>query len=165
MVKEGRFREDLYYRLNVFPIVIPPLRERNSDIIALAEFFVSRFSKKFSKSINGISIPVQEMLLSYPWPGNVRELENVIERALIIAEGDVIHGYDLPLSLQKTAVSGSSTQQGLGAKVNSVEYEMIIEALCDHKGNISAAAETLGLTRRTLSLKMQKLGINYKKYR
>lgn len=165
MVKEGCFREDLYYRLNVFPIVIPPLRERNSDIIALAEFFVSRFSKKFSKSINGISIPVQEMLLSYPWPGNVRELENVIERALIIAEGDVIHGYDLPLSLQKTAVSGSSTQQGLGAKVNSVEYEMIIEALCDHKGNISAAAETLGLTRRTLSLKMQKLGINYKKYR
>ncbi len=165
MVKEGRFREDLYYRLNVFPIVIPPLRERNSDIIALAEFFVSRFSKKFNKSINGISIPVQEMLLSYSWPGNVRELENVIERALIIAEGDVIHGDDLPLSLQKTAISETSAQQGFGAKVNSVEYEMIIEALCDHKGNISAAAEMLGLTRRMLSLKMQKLGINYKKYR
>ncbi|NTV25451.1 MAG: sigma 54-interacting transcriptional regulator [Chlorobiaceae bacterium] len=165
MVKEGKFREDLYYRLNVFPIVIPPLRDRNSDIITLAEFFVSRFGKKFSKEIQGISTSVQQLLLTYLWPGNVRELENVIERAVIIADDKVIHSYDLPLYLQTPAISNSPMPDGLEAKVSSVEYEMIVNALTTCRGNVSAAAASLGLTRRTLSLKMQKLGIAYKQYR
>jgi Nif-specific regulatory protein len=165
MVKESTFREDLYYRLNVFPIIIPPLRERNSDIIILAEHFVSHFVKKFEKEIKRISTPVQEMLLSYSWPGNVRELENIIERAVILSEDNVIHGYDLPLSLQTPIITSTAFKNGLVAKLDAVEYEMIVESLGNHKGNISAAAEELGLTRRTLGLRMEKFGINYKKYR
>ena len=165
MASEGRFREDLYYRLNVFPIVIPPLRDRNSDIIALAEFFVSSFARQFGKEIKAFSRPAQEMLLAYQWPGNVRELENVIERAVIIVDENIIEGDDLPLSLQSAVSQEATDQAGLAAKVNSVEYVMIVEALTTHKGNITVAAESLGLTRRTLSLKMQKFGMNYKHYR
>ncbi len=165
MVESGTFREDLYYRLHVFPILIPPLRDRKSDIITLAEYFVSRFVKKFGKESKMISIPVQEMLLSYSWPGNIRELENVIERAVILSEDTVIHGSDLPLSLQNHDPSGTITEKGFVAKLDTIEYEMIIDALSSQKGNISNAAEQLGLTRRVLSLKMQQFGINYKKYR
>jgi len=165
MVKEGTFREDLYYRLNVFPILIPSLRERNSDIIILAEHFVSHFSKKFDKDIQRVSIQVQKMLLSYSWPGNVRELENVIERAVILSEDDTIHGYDLPLSLQTPILASSTTKKGLVAKLEIVEYEMIVEALENHKGNMSAAADDLGLTRRILGLRLEKFGIDYKKYK
>jgi Nif-specific regulatory protein len=165
MVKEGSFREDLFYRLNVFPILIPPLRERGSDIITLAEHFVNAYVRQFNKEIKRISTPVQEMLLSYPWPGNVRELENVIERSVILSEDSVIHVYNLPLSLQTPLLSSTSYKGGLSKKMETVEYEMIIESLTDHKGNISAAAEELGLTRRMLSLRMEKFGINYKKFR
>nr|WP_256372363.1 helix-turn-helix domain-containing protein [Chlorobaculum sp. 24CR] len=105
------------------------------------------------------------MLLVYPWPGNVRELENVIERAVILVDENVIDGDDLPLSLQSSVAPEATKQAGLVAKVNSVEYGMIVEALTAHKGNITATAESLSLTRRTLSLKMQKFGMNYKHYR
>jgi Nif-specific regulatory protein len=105
------------------------------------------------------------MLLVYPWPGNVRELENVIERAVIIAENSVLQSGDLPLSLQNQIILKSNDQSCLTAKVHSIEYEMIVEALSFHKGNISTTAEHLSLTRRTLSLKMQKLGISYKQFR
>jgi len=165
MVKDGTFREDLYYRLNVFPILIPPLCERNSDIIILAKHFVTLFVKKFNKDMKKISTPVQEMLLSYSWPGNVRELENVIERAVILSDDNFIHGYDLPLSLQTPISTGSTFKKGLVAKLEIVEYEMIVEALENHKGNLSAAADDLGLTRRILGLRLEKLGIEYKKYK
>ncbi len=141
------------------------MRDRNSDIITLAEFFVSGFSKSFDKEIKRIPAPVQEMLMAYSWPGNVRELENVIERAVILTEDNVIHGYDLPLSLQTPILSSTTCKKGLSAKLESIEYEMIVEALTDHRGNISTAADELGLTRRILSLRMEKFGINYKKYR
>jgi Nif-specific regulatory protein len=165
MTGEGTFREDLYYRLNVFPISIPPLRDRNSDIITLAEYFVSHFVKKFRKEIKRISTPVQQMLLSYNWPGNVRELENIMERAVILSEDNVIHGYDLPLSLQTPIHSNTAFNKSLEAKLEAVEYEMIVEALSNHKGNMSSAAEELGLTRRILGLRLEKFGINYKEYR
>jgi len=165
MVKEGTFREDLYYRLNVFPILIPPLRDRNSDILILAEHFVNHFVRKFDKDIKIISTSVQKMLLSYSWPGNVRELENVIERAVILSEDDAIHGYDLPLSLQTPISTGTTIKKGLVAKLEIVEYEMIVEALENHKGNMSAAADDLGLTRRILGLRLDKFGIDYKKYK
>ena len=165
MVKDGTFREDLYYRLNVFPILIPPLCERSSDIIILAEYFVAHFVKKFDKNIKRISTPVQEMLLSYSWPGNVRELENVIERAVIMSDDNVIHGYDLPLSLQTPISTSTTFKKGLVAKLEIVEYEMIVEALENHKGNMSSAADDLGLTRRILGLRLEKLGIDYKKYK
>lgn len=165
MVKEGAFREDLYYRLSVFPIMIPPLRERNSDIIILAEHFVSHFVKQHGKEVKRISTPVQDMLLSYSWPGNVRELENVIERAVILSEDNVVHGYNLPLSLQTPILSGTTLKNGLLAKLDAVEYEMIMESLSNYKGNMTTAAAELGLTRRMLGLRMGKFGINYKKFR
>ncbi len=165
MVEEGAFREDLYYRLNVFPIMIPPLRERGSDVIILAEHFVSKFVKRFNKEIKRISTTVQEMLLAYSWPGNVRELENVIERAIILSEDNVVHGYNLPLSLQTPIFSSTSFKSDLTTKLESVEYEMIVEALTNHKGNMSLASQELGLTRRMLGLRMAKFGLNYKKFR
>ena len=165
MVKERTFREDLYYRLNVFPITIPPLRDRDSDVIALADFFVSRYAKECDKGVKRISTPALNMLMSYHWPGNVRELENVIERATILSEGGVIHGYDLPPSLQTPVLSGTVQRGGLNARLGAIEYEMIVDALKTQDGNMTEAARELGLTRRILTLRMQKYGISYKDYR
>ena len=165
MVKEGTFREDLYYRLNVFPIVIPPLRDRSSDIIVLAEYFVTHFVRKFGMETKRISTSVQKMLLAYLWPGNVRELENVIERAVILTDDDVIHGYNLPLCIQESVLTEAVAKEERVSKFDALEYNMIIVALTSHKGNMSAAAGELGLTRRMLGIRMDKFGINYKKYR
>ncbi|THB63120.1 MAG: sigma-54-dependent Fis family transcriptional regulator, partial [Spirochaetaceae bacterium] len=165
MVREGSFREDLYYRLNVFPIVIPPLRERGSDIITLADHFLQFYSERNGKKIKRISTPALQMLFSYHWPGNVRELENVIERAVIISEDEVIHGYDLPPSLQTGAYSGTSETTSLEARLQAVEYEAIIEALKDTEGNMTKAAERLGFSKRIMGLRLQKYGIRYQDYR
>ena len=136
MVEKGLFREDLYYRLHVFPITIPPLSERGSDVITLADHFVARFARETGKEVKRISTPALNMLTSYHWPGNVRELENVIERAMILSGDGVIHGYDLPPSLQTSEETGTSFGCGLDAKIAAVEYKMIVEALKSHKGNI-----------------------------
>jgi Nif-specific regulatory protein len=165
MVADHSFREDLYYRLDVFPITIPPLRDRGSDVIALADFFVTRYAKECHKDIKRISTPALNMLMSYHWPGNVRELENVIERATILSEDGVIHGYDLPPSLQTPVLSETLQKGGLNAKLGAIEYEMIVDALKAQDGNITEAARKLGLTRRILTLRMQKYGISYKDYR
>ncbi|HWR02172.1 MAG TPA: sigma 54-interacting transcriptional regulator [Chlorobaculum sp.] len=165
MVLDGTFRQDLYYRLNVFPIVIPALRERSSDIITLAEYFVSHYVKKFNKEVKRLASDVQDAFLAYSWPGNVRELENVIERAVIISDTSVIRLEELPLSIQTFNLSPAEEKSGFHEKLDSVEYEMIVQALTVYKGNVSAAAASMGITRRILSLKMQKYGISYKKYR
>ncbi|BBF91935.1 sigma-54 interaction domain-containing protein [Blastochloris tepida] len=165
MVERGTFREDLYYRLNVFPITVPPLRERGSDVITLADHFVTRFSKAGGKSIKRISTPALNMLMSYHWPGNVRELENVIERSVILSEDDVIHAYDLPPSLQMPNESGTAFGVSLESKLRAVEYEMIVEALKTSNGHIGAAAQELGLTRRMLGVRMERYGISYKSFR
>lgn len=165
MVEKGEFREDLYYRLNVFPITIPPLRDRASDIIALADHFVEHYSKEARKDIKRISTPALNMMMSYHWPGNVRELENVIERATILAEDGVIHGYNLPPSLQTPILSGTVQKGGMDAKLGVIEYEMIIDALKTYGGNMTEAARELGLTRRIFGLRMKKYNINYKDFR
>jgi Nif-specific regulatory protein len=160
MVREGTFREDLYYRLHVFPITIPPLRERGNDVIALADYFVTRFS-----TAGRISTPALNMLLCYHWPGNVRELENVIERASILSDDGVIHGYNLPPSLQTPVVPENSQSGSLEARLNALEYELIVEALKIRKGNMTEAAAQLGLTRRILGLRMSKYKLDHKDYR
>jgi Nif-specific regulatory protein len=165
MVEKGEFREDLLYRLNVFPIIIPPLRERGSDIVTLADYFLLRFAKESGKDIKRISTPSLNMLMSYHWPGNVRELENVIERAVILTEDDVIHGYNLPPSLQTSVLTGTVCKTGLDAKLDAVEYEMLVESLKTHNGNISEAARELGLSRRIMGLRMKKHNLTYRNYR
>ncbi|NJL07210.1 MAG: sigma 54-interacting transcriptional regulator [Methylacidiphilales bacterium] len=165
MVERGTFREDLYYRLNVFPITVPPLRERGSDVITLADHFVTRFSKACGKSIKRISTPALNMLMSYHWPGNVRELENVVERSVILSEDDVIHAYDLPPSLQMPKESGTAFGVSLESKLRAVEYEMIVEALKTSNGHIGDAAQELGLTRRMLGVRLERYGISYKSFR
>lgn len=165
MAANGTFRQDLFFRLNVFPLLIPPLRDRGSDIITLAEHFVSRFSQENEKAINRITTPALNMLMKYHWPGNVRELENVIQRAVILTEDDAIHGYNLPLSLQSPVLPGVDIQSGLESKLAAIEYEMLVEALRLHQGNASEAASALGLTRRTMGLRMKKYHITYKEFR
>ncbi|SFA86607.1 sigma 54-interacting transcriptional regulator [Azotobacter beijerinckii] len=166
MVADGSFREDLYYRLNVFPITIPPLRERGSDIIPLADHFVSRFSREMGIEVKRISTPALNMLQTHHWPGNVRELENVIERAMLLSEDGVIHGYHLPPSLQAPVVGETEAPaDGLEARLNAIEYELIVEALKLHHGNMTEAATHLGLTRRVLGLRMGKYHLNYRNYR
>lgn len=165
MVTNGTFRQDLYFRLNVFPLVIPPLRDRGSDIITLAEHFVSRFADETGKRIQRITTPALNMLMNYHWPGNVRELENVVQRAVILSEDDAIHGYHLPMSLQSPVFSQADIKNGLEAKLAVIEYEMLVEALRLHQGNASEAAKELGLTRRTMGLRMKKYHLTYKEFR
>jgi Nif-specific regulatory protein len=165
MVTNGTFRQDLYFRLNVFPLIVPPLQDRGSDIITLAEHFVARFAQETAKDIKRITTPALNMLMNYHWPGNVRELENVIQRAVILSEDDAIHGYHLPMSLQSPVFSRGDIKNGLEAKLGVIEYEMLVEALRLHQGNASAAAKELGLTRRTMGLRMKKYNLTYKEFR
>jgi len=165
MVKEGKFREDLYYRLNVFAITLPPLRERGSDIITLCDYFVLKFAKENNKKVTRISTPALQMLMNYSWPGNIRELENVIERAVILCEDEVIHGYNLPPSLQDATITGTSEHSALESKIETIEYEYIVDALKNAQGNMSEAAKDLGMTRRMLGLRMKRYNIEYKDFR
>lgn len=165
MVQNGTFREDLFYRLNVFPLTIPALRDRGTDVITLADHFVTVFATENNKSVKRISTPALNMLMSYHWPGNVRELENVMERAVILSEGEVIHAYDLPPSLQTSRESGTVLGGTLEARMRALEYEMIVEALKNTNGNVGEAARELGVSRRMLGVRMEKHALTYKTFR
>ena len=153
LIAEGKFREDLYYRLNVFPIHLPPLRERKSDILLLADHFVQKYSKEHGKDIRRISTPAIDMMMAYHWPGNVRELENCIERAALLSVDGVIHGHHLPPTLQTAEQSNTVMKETLREAVDRVEREMIIEALKFTRGNKSRAAKVLGITERVMGLR------------
>ncbi len=159
------FRGDLYYRLNVFPIYMPPLRERKTDILLLADFFLEKYSKENNKEIKRFSTPAIDMLMAYHWPGNVRELENCIERAVLLCDGGVIHSYHLPPTLQTGEESNTLPDLSLEAAVANLEREMIIDALKNSRGNITQASQILKTTVRRFSYKAQKYGIDYKDYR
>ncbi len=165
MMARGEFREDLYYRLNVFPIHLPTLQERRSDIMLLADFFLEKYNRTYGKNIKRISTPAINMMMAYHWPGNVRELENCIERAVLTATDDVIHGYNLPPSLQtgqatNTAIVHADKNADFETLVASFERELIVDALKLCRGNVSAAARQLGTTQRVIHYKIQKLGVN-----
>ncbi|GHV26240.1 sigma-54-dependent Fis family transcriptional regulator [Spirochaetia bacterium] len=164
-VASGRFREDLYYRLNVFPLQIPPLRERKSDIVLLADYFTEKYAGKNSKLIKRISTPAIDLLTSYSWPGNVRELENAIERAVILSKDQVIHSYDLPPSLQSAVSTNTEPTTTLEAALSRLEKELIVEALKIADGNMAAAARRLGITERQMGLRVHHYGINWRLYR
>jgi Nif-specific regulatory protein len=164
-VKSGRFREDLYYRLNVFPLHIPPLRERKSDIVLLADYFTEKYADKNGKLIKRISTPAIDLLTSYSWPGNVRELENCIERAVILSTDRVIHSYNLPPSLQSAVSTNTEPTTTLEAALSRLEKELIVEALKIANGNMAAASRRLGITERQMGLRVHHYGIPWRLYR
>jgi len=161
-LSEGLFRQDLYYRINVFPIRLPSLRERKDDILLLADHFVAKYAKKMGKQVRRISTPAINMMFAYHWPGNVRELENCIEYATLLATDDVIHGHHLPPTLQLPTTSEAEPRGLLKARVELVERDMIVDGLKSCQGSVRMAAEQLGITPRMLRYKMKHLGIDHR---
>lgn len=168
-IKEERFREDLYYRLNVFPIHLPPLKDRRSDIVLLADHFVQKYNHVYEKGIKRISTAAINMMMAYHWPGNVRELENCIERAILTTPDEVIHGYNLPPSLQTADQTNTALLPSDGASlkdmVDAYEKEIIIDALKQHRGNASAASRHLQTTQRILNYRIKMLSVAPQRYK
>src|SRR5712672_2320105 len=163
-LEEGTFREDLYYRLNVVPIDIPPLRERKEDIPALANFFLERYARESAKPVVGITSEAMKKMMDYHWPGNVRELQNIIERGVTLSSGTTLDGADIHLDTiqgKTAAASSSSGDQFLpeGMTLEQWEDNMIREALRRANGNKSQAARLLGLSRNALRYRLSKLGV------
>ncbi len=164
-IAEGDFREDLYYRLNVFTIFVPPLRERKPDIMALTDFFLEKFTKEHTKNIKRISTPAIDMLMSYHWPGNVRELENAVERAILVCDGSVIHAHHLPPTLQTAEETGTVSRLSLEENVSAYEKDLIQDALKTTRGNRRKAARLLGATERIINYKVKKYAIDCSRFR
>lgn len=164
-IADGGFRADLYYRLNVFPIRVPPLRERTSDILLLADHFIEHYARQSNKRVRRISTPAIDMLLAYHWPGNVRELANCIERAVLITDNEVIHSQHLPPTLQTGEASGTTSQRTLKATLATVERELIIEALKTARGNRAQAARALDITERIMGLRVRRYGIDAERFK
>ena len=164
-IAAGQFREDLYYRLNVFAIFMPPLRERKSDVLLLADHFLEKYAREHGKSIKRISTPAIDMLASYHWPGNVRELENIIERAVLVCETNVIHGHHLPPTLQTAEGSGTVSRLQLEATVGAFERDIIMDALKTTRGSRKRAAKLLDTTERVIGYKVKKYGIDCDRFR
>ena len=161
-VKEGRFREDLYYRLNVVPIVVPPLRERKEDVPLLADHFLAIYREKNRKPIMAISGKALDLLVRYDWPGNVRELENCIERAVIMGRDEVIVPADLPPQIRMLPQDSSEAEFAIpsGISLDTMERALIVKTLDETGGNRTRTAEILGINRRTLQNKLKEYGIN-----
>jgi two-component system response regulator HydG len=152
-VKEGKFREDLYYRLNVVTIAVPPLRDRPSDIALLASHFLRKYAAENGKTIQGFSDEAFAQLAHYSWPGNVRELENAVERAVIICKTDMIRPEDLALSISATIPDGSMPQIP-GSSMAAIERYVILKTLEQTGGSTSRAAEILGISTRTIQYRL-----------
>jgi len=155
-VKDGTFREDLYYRLNVVTMVVPPLRERGEDIRLLVDHFVQKFAEKNRRTVDSVTASCMDLLKKYSWPGNVRELENAIERGVILMRGEQLTEKSLPLSIQKIKADSSVVQNERPASLQEAEKTLIVQTLTETKGNKSEAARRLGITRKTLQNKLQK---------
>jgi two-component system response regulator HydG len=161
-IQQGNFREDLYYRLNVVTLQVPSLRERREDISLLAAFFLKQYAEKNRRLIKGFTPRAMDLLIRHNWPGNVRELENVVERAVIMARGDLISQAELPDTIRGLDVEMEKAEMDLsaGRSLKAVERDMILRTLEDTGGNRTRAAEILGISRRTLQLKLKEYGVN-----
>jgi len=164
-VEEGTFREDLFYRLNVYPIYLPPLREREADVLLLADYFLEKYAEEYNKGIKRISTPSIEALTQYHWPGNVRELENCMERAVLLCDDQVIHSYHLPPTLQTANETGTQQIQTLDEAVERFERELLVDALKSSRGNMRKAAMALKTTERVFGYKVKKYQVEPKRYR
>jgi len=158
-MEKGKFREDLFYRLNVIPIHIAPLRERKEDIPVLVEHFLNKYNLENRRSIEGISQKVYEMFMEYHWPGNVRELENCIERAVVTSKGKVLTLRDLPKEIAFGKADFASETIGVGCSIHEAEKKLILKTLELEAGNRTKAAEILGISTRTLRSKLQEYGL------
>lgn len=161
-INAGRFREDLYYRLNVVMVQVPPLRDRSADIPLLADYFLNRYAQKNHRRLKGIRPRAMDLLLRHSWPGNIRELENVIERAVIMTSGEMVGPEHFPGFLRGHDADETAREPVLasGRSLKEVEKEMILKTLEDLGGNRTRTAEMLGISRRTLQLKLKDYGIN-----
>jgi len=164
-MEEGRFRADLYYRLAVFTIFAPPLRERKPDIMLLADHFVEKYAREHGKRIRRVSTPAIDMLTSYHWPGNVRELENTIERSVLVCDGGVIHGHHLPPTLQTAEASDTVQRQSLDESVAAFERDLLQDALKTTRGNRAHAARLLDTTERIFNYKVKRYGIDARRFK
>ncbi|MDP3427441.1 MAG: sigma 54-interacting transcriptional regulator, partial [Humidesulfovibrio sp.] len=164
LLTQGRFREDLFYRINVFPIFIPALRERREDILPLAEHFLGGFSKEYGKSIKRISTPAIELLTMYHWPGNVRELRNCVERAVLLCEEEVIRTYHLPPTLQTADSSATGINLSFGEAVAKFELELLVDSLKKTRGNMLQSARDLRVSYRIINYKVKKYAIDVKRF-
>jgi Nif-specific regulatory protein len=162
---KGSFREDLFYRLNVFTIFLPPLRDRRPDIPLLADHFVEKYATRHRKDVRRISTPAIDVLMSYHWPGNVRELENCIERAVLVCDGGVLHAHHLPPTLQTAEVSGTLPRQSLGAAVEAYEKDLLLDSLKIARGNRAKAARLLQTTERIFGYRLKRYGIEAARFR
>jgi DNA-binding NtrC family response regulator len=157
-VKAGKFREDLFYRLQVMPIVLPPLRERRSDVLRLAHFYIDLFNREFRKKIRGLSPAAAALLEQYPWPGNVRELRNAIERAMLLADRSVLEPQDF--SLTRTVSPAEFSLPPEGVKLEDVERQLVVQALERAAGNQTQAAQLLGINRDQVRYRIEKFGLS-----
>ena len=164
-IAAGSFREDLHYRLNVFTIFVPPLRERKPDVMLLADHFLEKYSIEHGQQIKRISTPAIDMLMSYHWPGNVRELQNTIERAVLVCDGNVVHGHHLPPTLQTAEASGTVMSLSLAETVEAYEKDLVLDALKTTRGNRVKAAKLLHSTERIITYKVKKYGIDGQRFR
>jgi Nif-specific regulatory protein len=165
LMEEGQFRADLYYRLAVFTIFAPPLRERKPDIMLLADHFVEKYAREHGKRIRRVSTPAIDMLTSYHWPGNVRELENTIERSVLVCDGGVIHGHHLPPTLQTAEASDTVTRQSLEESVAAFERDLLQDALKTTRGNRAQAARLLDTTERIFNYKVRRYAIDANRFK
>ena len=165
LIEQNKFREDLYYRLNVFLIFLPPLRDRRTDILLLADHFMLKYGRKHGKAIKRISTPAIDMLMHYHWPGNVRELENCVERSVLVCEDQVIHSYHLPPTLQTAESSNTVSRLSLEDAVAAYEKELIQDALKTTRGNRAKAARLLESTERIIGYKITKYNISVTRFK
>ena len=165
-LRKKTFREDLYYRLNVVAIFIPPLRERREDIPPLIDHFLRKYSKKNRRPMPKVSKEVRDLLLQYDYPGNVRELENIIERSMVVSRNDTIIIQDLPFQVREDAKEArlhlETREKSLNATLSQIERDLIVKALEKYGGVQTKAAESLGINERVLRYKMQKYGLSTK---
>ncbi|MBN1435564.1 MAG: sigma 54-interacting transcriptional regulator [Sedimentisphaerales bacterium] len=164
-VADGSFRQDLYYRINVFPVFLPALRDRKDDILLLADYFVERYSNRMGKDVRRISTPAINMMVAYHWPGNVRELENCIERAVLLSTDNVIHSHHLPPTLQTSDATDTFGVGSLAERVSLYERDIIVDTLKRTQGNLAAAARELGTTPRIIRYKVTQLDIVPERYK
>jgi Nif-specific regulatory protein len=164
-IAAGEFREDLYYRLNVFTIYVAPLRERKTDILLLADHFLEKFSREHGKNIRRISTPAIDMLMAYHWPGNVRELANAMERAVVVCDANAVHAHHLPPTLQTAEASDTSMKLTLRETLDAVEKDALQDALKSARGNRAKAARLVGTTERIFNYKVRKYEIDWRRFR